>query len=199
MALRIITPPVGYPITLTEAKQHLRVDLTNTDDDALITLYLAAATAHAEVFCGRAFVPRTLELVIDRFAPQIEIPMPPLISVTSIFYDDTEGYEHALSEATDYVVDNVSQPGWVVAVNGEWPETIDAINAVRIRYEAGYYQPNTSPPTVDIPFSIKAAIMLMMGGWYATREEVVVGTIATKLPFGAEALLRQYRVELAMA
>jgi uncharacterized phiE125 gp8 family phage protein len=189
MSVAIITPPATFPVTLAEAKEHLHVD--HTEEDALIQAYIAAATSHAEVFTGRAFMTQTLELVIDSFVNEIEIPRPPLQAVVSIVYDDAAGVSQALSENTDYAVDNVSEPGWVVAINGEWPATIDAINAVRIRYIAGY----AAGPTSDI----KAAILLTVGSLYAFRETMSVGLITAMMPWSAEQLLRQRRVELALA
>ncbi|MBV9418770.1 MAG: phage head-tail connector protein, partial [Alphaproteobacteria bacterium] len=39
MSLQLTTPPATEPITLAEAKTHLKVD--TTDDDALITRLIA--------------------------------------------------------------------------------------------------------------------------------------------------------------
>jgi uncharacterized phiE125 gp8 family phage protein len=198
MAVRIITPPTEYPLTLAEVKAHLRVD--HTDEDTMITAYLAAATAHAEKFLGRALMTQTLELVLDSFYdPQIMIPMPPLQSVVSVLYDDGAGDEQTLVLNTDYVVDTASQPGWVVAVAGTWPTTIDTVNSVRIRYIAGYVNTNDSPPSAAVPFDIKAAILLLVGSLYGNRESVVVGVTTSMVPWSAEQLLRQHRVELALA
>lgn len=197
MAVRVITPPSDYPLTLAELKAHLRVD--TSDEDGLITAYLAAATSHAEKFLGRALITQTLELVLDKFYDaQIVIPMPPLQSVASVRYDDSSGDEQLLAENTDYLVDTASAPGWIAAVNKTWPTTIDTINAVRIRYIAGYVDSN-SPQAENVPFDIKAAIMLMAGSLYAHRENVVVGFTAAMMPWSAEQLLRQHRVELALA
>lgn len=197
MAVRVITPPANYPLTLDEAKSHLRVD--HTDEDALITTFLAASTAHAEQFTGRALITQTLELVLDTFIHDIEIPRPPLQSVVSVKYDDASGVEQTLVENNDYVVDAASQPGWVVATDAGWPTTLDAINAVRIRYIAGYIDSTMSPPIDDVPFDLKAAILLMCGTLYANRENVVVGVTSAMVPWSAEQLLRQRRVELALA
>lgn len=197
MAVRVITPPTEYPLTLAEVKAHLRVD--HTDEDTMITAYLAAATAHAEKFMGRALITQTLELVLDSFYDaQIMIPMPPLQSVVSVRYDDAAGDEQTLVENTDYVVDTASQPGWVVAVDETWPTTIDTVNSVRIRFIAGYATAD-SPPVENVPFDIKAAILLMTGSLYEHRETMIAGVSVAMMPWSAEQLLRQHRVELALA
>jgi uncharacterized phiE125 gp8 family phage protein len=201
MALRLIAGPTVEPVTLAEAKAHLRID--HTDDDTLIAMYLAAARNDCEEWTARAFVAQTWELVLDEFpADEILIPRPPLQSVESIKYDDADGIETTLAN-TEYVVDRVSQPGWVVPSLSGWPtSTFEGINSIRIRYVAGYGSLANSPAdlTENIPGAIKAAILLQLGRLYENREDVIVGTSAVKLPIGAaEWLLRQYRVALGFA
>lgn len=205
MALTLITPPAVEPLTLAEAKAHLRVD--TTDDDDLIAALLTASRSFCEEWTGRAFVTQTWELVLDEFssdlnADEIEIPRPPLQSVTSVKYDDSDGVEQTL--ATDqYDVDTVSQPGWVVPITTGWPSVVwQGINAVRIRYVAGYAPSDDSPPTStdNIPGAIKAAIRLYLGQLYDQREDIVVGTIVNKVPSGSvQSILRNFRVRLGMA
>lgn len=199
MAVKLITPAAAYPVTMTEAKAHLNVDFT--DHDALIELFLQAATDDAQEFTGRAFVRQTWELVIDEFpASEIRIPKPPLIEVVSLKYDDADGNEQTLAD-TEYYVDDISQHGWVVPVSTGWPATVDAINAVRIQYIAGYADSGASPAVLAdrVPYAIKAAVLLELGSLYAYRETMVVGQAATRMPWSAEQLLRQYRVHIAMA
>lgn len=201
MATRLITAPIAEPITLEEAKAHLRVD--HSEDDALISAMISAARVYCEQFTARAFVTQTWELVLDEFPTnEILIPFPPLQSVTSIKYDDSGGVEQTLS-ATEYDVDTASQPGWVVPVTSGWPTAIfEGINAVRIRFVAGY-DPDTSSPinyAANVPAGIKAAVLLHIGQLYAIREDVIVGTVINRVPTGGiNDLLRPFRVALGMA
>jgi uncharacterized phiE125 gp8 family phage protein len=200
MAVRLITPPAAEPITLVEAKAHLRVD--HSDDDTLIAALIEASRGYCEQWTARAFVTQTWELVLDDFPDEIMIPMPPLQSITSVIYDDSAGIATTLS-VLEYDVDNVSQPGWIVPAVGGWPTAVwEGINSVRIRFVAGY-NPGTDSPidlAANIPQSIKAAILLHVGQLYENREDLVVGTIVNRLPSGGiEHLLRQYRVALGMA
>lgn len=211
MGLKLITSPTAEPITLTQAKAHLRV--VDSDDDAIITALIKAARMSVENWTGRALVDQTWDLVLDGFPGSIsattsfvstttnmaiQIPKPPLIDITQIAYDDSAGDEQIMSVA-DYYTDNASQPGWLLP-NGitSWPTTIDAVNCVRIRFRAGYLSTD-SPPVTDVPDDIVAALKLTLGSLYEHREEIVVGTIANKLPFGVEHLLRHHRVLLGMA
>lgn len=207
MGLKLISAPAWPTLTTAEAKAHLRV--IDSDDDTLIDVLVKAATLNVENWTGRALVDQTWEFVLDSFpvtdqftsgsssALAIQIPKPPLIEITQIAYDDAAGAEQIM-DPSGYFVDSVSEPGWVVPTASSWPTTIDAINSVRIRFRAGYPN-NASPSEPAVPEDIRAAIKLTLGSLYEHRELQVVGTIASKLPFGAENLLRPYRVLLGMA
>lgn len=199
MALRLITGPEDWPITLEEAKAHLRVDVS--DDDGLIESFLDAATDYcdgASGYLGRALVEQTWELVLDEFPEEeIRIPLPPLIAVDFIKYDDEAGEEITMS-ASDYTVDNVSEPGWVLPV-GDWPSTYEGINAVRIRFRCGWPDDGNSPAAQTVPGAIKSAIKLIVGNLYANRETVIVGQSVNEIPMSAQFLMRKYRMHINMA
>jgi uncharacterized phiE125 gp8 family phage protein len=199
MGLRIVTEPADWPIDLDEAKAHLRVD--TSDDDDLIEAMIEAATDYcdgATGYLGRALVEQTWELVLDEFPEdEIKIPLPPLIAVDFIKYDDTAGEEQTMS-ASDYTVDNVSEPGWVLPV-GDWPDTFEGINAVRIRFRCGWPNDGASPPVQTVPGTIKSAIKLIIGNLYANRETIVVGQSVAEIPMTAKFLMKKYRMHLDMA
>lgn len=41
---------------------------------------------------------------------------------------------------------------------------------------------------------VKAAMLLLIGHWYANREAVNIGNITSEIPFAVEALLQPYRI-----
>ena len=49
--------------------------------------------------------------------------------------------------------------------------------------------PETDPDGLVIADDILLALMLLVGHWYANREEVVTGVSASRLPMGVAALL----------
>jgi len=176
MTLRLITAAASTGVTLAEAKSHCRVD--SSDDDTLIQAYINAATAHAEKRTGVAMVAQTWEEVLDTFPDgAIELGIGPLVSVTSVKYDDADGVEQTVS-ASDYQVDTVSLTPRVVPVDA-WPATAETINAVRVRFVAG----------TGTPHDVKEAVLLLVGHWYANREASVVDASTAELPFAVDALL----------
>lgn len=200
MGLKLITPPANPVVTLTEAKAHLRV--VDNDDDLLIAAMTMAATVSAENWTGRAFVDQTWDLYLDEFPVGkdmfVMIPKPPLIEIVEVNYDDSEGNIQVV-DPLDYYVDNASQPGWIVPTGSiTWPTPLVAINSVRVRFRAGYLD-NSSPPADAVPFDIKAGILLILGSLYEHREDQVVGSVAYKLPYGSENILRDHRVLFGMS
>lgn len=203
MVLRLITPPADYPVSLLEVQKHCTAP--ETDFESLLEIYRKAATEEAEVFTGRALIQQTWDLYLDAFPSDdspIRIPKPPLIELVGIYYRDTAGDEQTMATA-DYIVDADSdpagQPARVSLANAaSWPTPDDAANAVRIRFTAGYIN-DASPAAANVPYAIKAAILLITGTLFANRETIVIGQSVALLPWAAEQLLRRYRVEKAMA
>jgi uncharacterized phiE125 gp8 family phage protein len=192
--LKVITSATTEPLTLEEAKLHLKVE---TDaDDSLITSLITAARETAEIFTGRALASQVLEYILDGFPAESEtiyIPRPPLEEVESIKYRDYEGNE-TVWDSSNYIVDADSMPARVTLAYGKYfPDfTPYPVSSVRIRYTAGYK--SGGPDSLKIPEEIKQALKLLIGHFYENRESVVVGTVANKVPFSVEALLYPFRV-----
>lgn len=176
LTLTVVTPPASEPVLLADAKDHLRVDDVNSD--AQIATLIQVAREEVESFLGRALMPQTLRLNLDCFpgllwgtrmrmvgaCQQIELPMPPLASVSSITYVDTDGATQTLDPSL-YIVDANSEPARIRPSYGnEWPATREQINAVAITYTAGYAN------ATAVPAAIKQAILLIIGENFINRE-----------------------------
>ena len=185
MNLKIITAPTVEPVTLTEAKLHLRV--TSTADDTLITGLIKTARQQAENFTGRSLASATFELVMDSFPYQIELPMPPVESITSIKYKDSDGIETTWS-SSEYIFYN-SEPAIITLAYGKSYPTFTPypIGAVKIRYVAGY-ETGATDPNFLIPEEYKQAMLLLIGHLYEHREEVT-DEVLKNIPDGVQSLL----------
>jgi uncharacterized phiE125 gp8 family phage protein len=184
MSTKLITAPASEPVSLAEAKLHLRV--TSTDDDTLITALIAAARETAEHEMGRSIISQTWEKALDMFPDAIELP--PVASITSLKYLDSDGVEQTLSTGS-YTMDNASDtaPSWLTPAAGYgWPETYADVNAVKVRYVAGWAN------AAAVPQGIKQWMLLNIGHWYENREASTAGGLVA-LPFIAS-LLDRYRV-----
>lgn len=187
----IKSAPSVEPVSLTEAKAHLNV--TGTGDDALIGGLITAARELAEGFTRRAFVEQTIELKMDSFPANnypIELPRPPLISISSITYLDADGTLRTMTATTEYLVNTHSQPGRVyLAYDQSWPTTRTLENAVTITFKAGY-----GSAAANVPQRVKQAILLLVGHWYANREEIVLNMSVNQMPWAAEMILQAVAV-----
>lgn len=188
MALKIYAAPEVEPVSLTEAKLHLRVDIT--DDDALITMLIQSARETVEAITRRALISQTWDMTLDDWpeSDAIEVPLPPLQSVTSITYVDEDGNSATVS-ASDYSVDTTSDPGRIVLdADASWPSvSLRPANGVTVRFVAGYGAAGS-----DVPAAIRSAILLLVGHLYENREATSQNIF--QLPMGVDMLLWPFRV-----
>lgn len=195
MNITVETDSATEPISLTEAKLHLRIEPDTTDDDTLISALITAARQICEGYQGRSYVTKALKLTLDEFPEgddyDIELPYPPTISITSVKYVDSDGVQQTAGVST-YTLDATSTPARLSPAYGtSWPSARSQNSAVEIKYSAGY------GAAAAVPERIKAAIKLVLGDLYENRESGVVGTIANINPAVAvEAILAPDRVFL---
>lgn len=209
--LKLVTAPATEPVTLAEAKAHLRV--TASDEDTLLTNLIVSARQDAEEFTRRAFITQTWDYALDAaglgqcasygegysegidvvsLKDAIEIPRPPLISVTSVKSYSTGNVEAVFASA-NYFVDTLSEPGRIALNLGQvWPTDLRAANALIVRFVAGYGAAGA------VPQKIKDAMLRYIAYLYENREgsQAVqfAGQLGGNLPGDVQLLLSRYRV-----
>ncbi len=192
MPRKLITAPTLEPLTLTETKDHLHIDVAT--HDALISELIPAARRHAEIYCERALLTQTWDVFLDGFPLPltrgvIEIPLGELQSITDINYIDGAGVNQLLATSV-YQVDAVSEPARVAPKSGQvWPATLLEMNVVTIRFVAGY---GNSPG--DVPAGIREAMLMLIAHFYEHRESVIVGTIVSEMKQSTNWALDSYRI-----
>lgn len=181
MGIKVITAPAAM-LTLAELRLHLKLDTTGGvhTDDTLIAAQLTAAHGYCQHYTQRSFGDQTLELALDDFpVGGILLPRSPVTSIVSVKYINTASVDTTISSA-DYLLDDYGEQAWVVPAYGlDWPEPLDTVNAVKVRYQAG---------AATLPSAVRAALLLIVGHLYANRENVAPGSLAS-VPLGADALL----------
>ena len=165
-----------YTDNIADASLGAQAPTTNTTNDPLLGIFIAAARAQAETELHRYLITQTLDAYFDDF-PRYENPrfpdrtfrLPPLQSVSAITYVDTDGTTRTL--ATDqYLVDAVSQPARISEAYGvSWPPARVQENAVKVRFVAGY------GAAAAVPACIKNWMLMKIATAWENRAAVVSG------------------------
>lgn len=137
MTSKLITAPVGLPVSLALAKSNLGYESSDTEIDALLTAWLMGIAGYAEMQMGRAILNQTWRVTLSRFPSEIRLPMMPVASIDFVKYFDAQNIERTLPAEAYYLDDN--EPCHVRPTPGfAWPVTICRSNAVAVQYQCGY-------------------------------------------------------------
>jgi hypothetical protein len=159
MPEKIVIPPACEPVSLDEAKLHLRV--TDDAQDALIAGLISAARIACETKTRQQLMHARYTLVFDRFpmagmgtplpfCDDVQIPgfaaiLPhaPFVDMVSITYLDMGGVLQTVDPVL-YTVNDAAMPAHVSPCFGcIWPVPLPQVGAVRFTYDAGYASPVT--------------------------------------------------------
>lgn len=203
MNLTMVTGPPAEPITLSDAKNFLRVD--STQDDTLIPSIITAARMVCETVCNRTFVQTTWMQSQDRFPyaipinyfpfytlermpnqlwGRITLPQPPIQSVTSIVYIDPNGDQQTLDPSLYQVEVPGNGVGTITPAYGTiFPATRLQLDAVQVTFVSGYDNTGTLTPECA-----KMAIRMMINHLYNNRTPVR-DVAMVEVPWTVRALL----------
>jgi uncharacterized phiE125 gp8 family phage protein len=196
--LSCVTPPTEEPVTLAEAKLHVKVD--GPESDTELATWILAARQDVEHYTQHACVTQAWDLTLSYFPVDrraIAIPLRPLQSVSGIDYVDASGQPQTLDPSL-YVVDapqgEYPPAGRVMLQYGTYywpfPPGMSVANGVTIHFVAGYGDATTVPAT------LKAAMLLLIGNWWRNREAgAIIRGSSDLLPFGVDRLLEPFRPE----
>jgi len=193
MSYQIVINPSEEPITLAEAKEHLRVDFS--DEDTYIGTLITTARKYCESYTNKVFITQSWRQNLDTFPRVIKLKVSPVVSLTSLKYYDTNETQQTLTDNSDnFQKDFLSDCGSLhEGLVNAWPSVGDTINAIEIITVCGYGAASS------VPAEIKHAIKLMVSHLYENRDSVnvVVGGLAMQieLPNAVKHLLSPFRVK----
>jgi len=152
MAYKISVEPTEEPVSKAEAKAHLRE--RSTDYDTEIENLIIEGRRYVERMTGRALCTQTWKLYMDDLPLAFKVPYPPLQSVSSISYQDSNNATQTLG-SSNYTVDTYEEPGRIYqASSGTYPSVYTDLNVVTVTFVCGYGNKE------DVPESFKRAIKL---------------------------------------
>lgn len=173
-SLKLETAPTSEPVTISEVKDHLRVD--TGDDDTDLGRKIAAARQWVEEFTGRSLMVTTWKLYLSDWPVAIQLPNPPMKTLTSILYLDTGGTEQTLGTEV-YITNSVAEPAVIrEAYSKSWPALRNRqYNSITVEYIAGYASASA------VPQAIRQALILRVQAAYDDPAANELNDAAAKL------------------
>ena len=156
--ITVITPVATEPLTLANAKAHLRVDVT--DDDTLITSLITVAREEAEHLTGQSLATQTLQLRASTF-DDLVLQRGPVQSVSWVKYQDASNAQQTLSGSVYYLDSSGAEPVIRLAYGQSWPTIYEQEGGVLVQYVAGF---------TDCPLPVIQWMKLRIGTLYEVRE-----------------------------
>ncbi len=158
------TAPPQEPVSLSEIKDHLRIE--HNDHDTMLEGLIQASREYVEQITSRAIIQQTRVAHFSEWPDQyFELPGSPLQSVAEVRYIDTDGTTNTFS-SDGYVAVTATEPGRVVlGYDQTWPSTtlLHARHPIEIEFVAGYKADETETPTnyrANVPEAVRNAIFL---------------------------------------
>ncbi|MBM3543988.1 MAG: hypothetical protein FJX44_05730 [Alphaproteobacteria bacterium] len=187
MALVLTEAPAVEPVSLAEAKAHLRID--SDHEDALIGALITTARMFVERTLGLALITQGWSYFLDAWPRSytMALPLIPVQAVSAVRLHGADGSVTTL-DTDSYAVDVLSQPARIV-LNGAMPTVAPrALNAFEVLLLAGY-----GDEEEDVPATLRHAVLLLVAHWFERREPVVLGAAAQDVPATVAGLLLPYR------
>lgn len=188
MSLIMTSGPALEPVTVAEAKAHLRLD--GTAEDALIQSLITTARLHIESALGLSLMTQTWAWFLDRWfrRPRISLPLRPVQSIESIRIWSQDGSSQLISPS-QFFLDGQGTPARIVWLGtGEPPEPSRDVNGIQISLTTGF-----GSNAGDVPATVRHAILLLVAHWYENREPVEIGSAINAIPPMVTELLAPHR------
>lgn len=190
MSLVLTAAPAVEPVSLAEAKAHLRVD--SSAEDAFIQSLILTSRLHIEAALGLALVEQAWTWTFDAWPTEggIAFPMRPVITVQSVKVVDA-GISYASLDPARYVLDGDGNPARLLPATLPLPVPAIPAQGIEVVFTAGF-----GASASAVPAAIKQALLLLVAHWFENREPVVLGprgTSATRIPDTVSELLAPFR------
>lgn len=163
----LVVPPASEPVSLVEAKSHLRVD-TSAEDDLIADL-ISASRERIEAAVGRSLITQNWVLALDAWPiarAWVDLPRPPLQQINAVRIYDSDGTVSTWS-AEAYFADLSAAPGRLILRAGEaWPIPGRPLRGIEIDYATGY-----GPTGSNVPGPLRQAILMDVAQGFERRGE----------------------------
>jgi uncharacterized phiE125 gp8 family phage protein len=182
----LLTGPALEPVSLAEAKAHLRVE--HDDEDAEILALVAGARIHIEAQTRRALITQTWRLVRDAWPVDGRIavlpaPLRELLAARVVMRDGSA----QTIDLDRFTLDQAGAPAMLAFAPSTLPGSDRPVAGIELDVEVGY-----GDDADDVPQPLRQAILKLVAHWYENRG--LAGDRAAVLPLTIGALIAPYRV-----
>lgn len=188
MTLVLTSGPAVEPVTVSEAKAHLRVD--GATEDVLIGSLIVTSRLHVEAALGLALIHQGWRMTRDIWPERgdsVRFPLRPIASVTSVTVYDAAGTPTVVPPES-YLLDGHALKPRLIANGNGWPAPGRKANGIEIEFQAGI------GATADaVPAPIRQAVLLLVAHWYEHRDPLEAGQASAAIPPAVSDLLKPYR------
>lgn len=184
MTLFRTIPPEVEPVTLAEAKAHLRI--THDSEDALVESLLRAAREDVEHRTGQALIVQHWRLALDELPGDgvVALRRGPVREITSVTVYGDDGAASLVDPGT-YQLDAAATPARLRF--RDIPGAMRAMNGIEIDFVAGFGEAGT-----DVPDLIKRAVLVLAAHWFEFRAVFGTDAAGVSSPGGFDRLLAPY-------
>ena len=186
MSLQLTSAPAAEPVTLAEARQHLRLD--GTDDDAFVSALITTARLQIEAALDQALISQTWSWRLDDLPDdnELQLPLWPVQAIDGFYTVRADGTE---IDRSDHITisDFASQPARL-KVKRPAETAAAAFGPYHVSFTAGYGE---TPDSVPAP--IRTALLQLVAHWYEHRGPSEVGSNAARIPETISHLLAPYQ------
>jgi len=182
-----VTQPLAEPVSLEEAKAHLRVD--TSDEDDYITSLISVAREYIDNYTDRFWSECTISIIFEGYPEGyvLDLHFPDITAVSEVATTD-ETYTETVISSGLYTLDTNRR---ALIYDGYWPTDITSI-----RVDATVGIDNTSSPAGETPKPIKQSILLVIADLFNNRTSV--STMQTYKNKAVEMMAFPYRSKISV-
>lgn len=179
---RTVAPTLtSIDAALVKAGKRIR----HASEDSLIQFWIAAADEYVEKRTNLALMEQTFVLRLRRILPSVQLPRPPLKTITSVKYAVTGGTEQVISDPNDRVRIDRMLPTIDTGL-------VEQAGTMEIEYVVGADDPE------KVPAALRQASYLLAAHYVTAREasyrEPRIMQVEKTISFGVDALVKEFRV-----
>ena len=177
----LVTAPTEEPLSVQDVVDQCQLGEIHDDQRRRVAGYITGARQLLERRLRRQFCTSTWKMYLDNFPGEIWITDKlPIKTIAHIKYYDANGTLTELTPAATYYQTDLAsegRPARIIPAYGvSWPSVrSDTLNAVEIQFTAGY------GAAADVPAAIKNGMLLLIANAYENREDIVIGTISSRI------------------